>query len=269
MVCLISLAVIASCTSSNTQNVSVRPSAVLGVSSSDVAALEENLAQATSQEIEGVKFTLGTIAGRPVVTAWTGVGKVNTAVVTTLLIEHFEPTRVIHTGIAGGIDPNLEPGDIVIAKQTAHHDMGYIGAEGFEPGGVKNRFAEDTNPTFFPADPNVLAVAQQAGGRTRFDPISHRNGQRPPRVVTGTIVTGDVFVASKSKCEELAGRFEADAVDMEGAAVAQICYQQAVSHLIIRSIADKADESAVVDKQRFYTQAAENAAALVRNILEN
>jgi adenosylhomocysteine nucleosidase len=243
--------------------------AVLGVSNADVAGLEEELTQAASQEIEGVTFTLGSLAGRRVVIAWTGVGKVNAAMVTTLLIEHFKPTSIIQTGIAGGIDPNLEPGDIVVARQTAHHDMGYIGPDGFEPGGVKNRLTEEVNPTFFPADPNLLATAERAAGRTRFDPIAHRNGERPPRVIVGTIATGDTFVASKAKCEELAGEFDADAVDMEGAAVAQICHQRGVPHLILRSIADKADASAVVDKQRFYALAAENAAALVQSILEN
>ncbi len=269
IVCLISLTLIASCTPLNTRGSSVRPAAVLGVSSSDVAGLEEGLTQAASQEIEGVKFTSGRIAGRPVVVAWTGVGKVNAAMVATLLIEHFQPTQVIHTGIAGGVDPNLEPGDIVIAKQTAHHDMGYIGPEGFEAGGVRNRLTEENNPTFFPADPNLLAVAERAAGGTSFDPIAHRNGQRPPHVVVGTVVTGDTFVASKTKCQELAETLQAGAVDMEAAAVAQICHQRGVPHLVLRSIADKADESAVVDKQKFYSLAAENAVRLVVAILRS
>jgi adenosylhomocysteine nucleosidase len=243
--------------------------AVLGVSAQDVAELEAKLAEAVSLEIEGVMFTSGRIAGRPVVVAWTGVGKVNAAMVATLLIEHFKPTQVILTGIAGAVDPNLEPGDIVLAGRTAHHDMGYVGAGGMEPGGVRNRLTEETNPTFFPADPSLLALARQAAGVTGFDPIAHRNGQRPPRVVVGTLVTGDLFVASKAKCRELAEMLEADAVDMEGAAVAQICYQRGIGHLVLRSIADKADESAVVDKQKFYALAARNSAKLVAGILEN
>jgi len=250
------------------QNTTARPAAVLGVTAQDVAELDARLAEAVSLEIEGIDFASGRIAGRPVVVAWTGVGKVNAAMVTTLLIEHFKPAKVILTGIGGGVDPNLGPGDIVLAKQTAHHDMGYWGPSGMEPGGVKNRLADETNPTFFPADPDLLAAAKAAGAATSLDPIAHRDGQRPPRVVVGTVVTGDVFVASKTKCMELAETFEADAVDMEGAAVAQVCYQRGTPHLIIRSIADKADSSAVVDKQKFYALAAKNAAALVQKILE-
>lgn len=269
IVCLASLVPLASCASLHTQASSPRPTAVLGVTAQDVSEIQAKLTEPVLLEIEGVAFTAGRVAGRSVVVGWTGVGKVNAAMVTTLLIEHFKPTRVILTGIAGAIDPNLEPGDIVIGNQTAHHDMGYIGPAGMEPGGVRNRLTDDTNPTFFPADPNLLAAARQAAGVTSFDPIAHRNGQRSPRVVVGTIVTGDTFVASKIKCQELAETLEADAVDMEGAAVAQICYQRGIGCLVLRSIADKADESAVVDKQKFYALAARNSAALVRRILEH
>jgi len=261
---------VASCTSvSPPAKAPACPAAVLGVTDQDVAELEQTLTEPVSLEIEGIKFTSGRISGRPVVVAWTGVGKVNAAMVATLLIEHFEPTQVLLTGIAGGVDPNLEPGDIVVAKQTAHHDMGYWGPVGMEPGGVRNRLTDETNPTFFPADPGLLAYAQHAASMTKLDPIAHRNGKRAPRVVVGTVVTGDTFVASGTKCQELAETLQADAVDMEAAAVAQICHQRGIPHLVLRSIADKADQSAVVDKQKFYSLAAQNASRLVIAILKN
>jgi len=270
VVCLALPSMIASCTSvSPPPKASIRPAAVLGVTDQDVASLEQALTEAVSLEIEGIRFTSGRIAGRPVVVAWTGVGKVNAAMVATLLIEHFEPTQILLTGIAGGVDPNLEPGDIVIARRTAHHDMGYWGPVGMEPGGVRNRLTEETNPTFFPADPGLLACAQHAANATKLDPIAHHNGERPPRVVVGTVVTGDTFVASRTKCQELAETLQAGAVDMEAAAVAQICHQRSIPHLALRSIADKADQSAVVDKQRFYSLAAQNASRLVIAILKN
>lgn len=269
IVCLAMVSLAASCTHLLARSVPAPPVAVLGVSSQDVAELEARLADLTSREVEGIRFVSGEIAGRSVVIAWTGVGKVNAAMVATLLIEHFHPAQIMLTGIAGAVDPNLEPGDIVIAKQTAHHDMGSYWSDDIEPGGVRNRLAEGTNPIFFPADPNLLVVAERVAGATRFDPIDHRNGQRLPRVVTGTVVTGDTFIASKDKCAELVEKFEADAVEMEGAAVAQICYQRGIACLVIRSIADKADESAVVDKQKFYALAAKNSAKFVAGILEN
>jgi adenosylhomocysteine nucleosidase len=267
LVCLALILPVASCTSRSTRD--ARPVAVLGAFDREVSLLGESLTGAETREIEGISFTSGRIAGRPVVVAWTGVGKVNAALVTTLLLEHFRPGQVIFTGIAGAVDPNLEPGDLVIARQTAHHDMGTWWSEGIEHGGVRNRLTGSTNPVFFPADPNLLAVASRAAQATTFDPIAHRNGRRPPRVVVGTIVTGDTFIMSTDKCAELAEKLGADAVEMEGAAVAQICYQRGIACLVIRSIADKADESAVVDKQKFYALAAENSAKLVAGILKN
>jgi adenosylhomocysteine nucleosidase len=241
--------------------------AVLGAANQEVTLLRSMLTDAKVQEIEGIEFVSGRIGAEPVVLAWTGVGKVNAAMTTTLLLEHFRPRRVLFTGIAGGVDPNLEPGDIVIAKQTAYHDMGTLWSQGIEYGGVKSRMTGEPNPVFFPADPVLLAAAEKAAKSTTFGSVELRTGRRPPRVVVGTVVTGDVFVASKAKSAELAKELGAGAVEMEGAAVAQLCYQRGIGCLVIRSISDKADRSAVMDKQLFYTMAAKNSAGLVVKIV--
>jgi adenosylhomocysteine nucleosidase len=269
VVCLAATVLACSCTPVARRDTPSGTLAVLGAFDQEVSLLEKMLTDAETREIEGIPFVSGRIGDRSVVVAWTGVGKVNAAMVATLLVEHFEPTGVFVTGIAGAVDPNLEPGDIVIARQTAYHDMGSYWPEGIEPGGVKNRLTGETNPVFFPADPNLLTAAEQAAPKTTLDPITHRNGRRSPRVVVGTIVTGDTFVASKEKCAELAEKLDADAVEMEGAAVAQICYQRQIGCVVIRSIADKADQGAVVDKQKFYAQAAKNSAQLVAATLES
>lgn len=269
IVCLISMVLAPSCRRPREQDVPTGTLAVLGAFEQEVSLLGEMLTAAESRSIEGITFTSGRLDGRPIVLAWTGVGKVNAAMTTTLLLEHFQPAQVILTGIAGGVDPNLQPGDIVIAEQTAHHDMGILWSEGVEHGGVKNRLTGDTNPVFFPADPNLLAVARRAAERATFEPVSRKTGDQPPRTLCGTVVTGDTFVASESKCTELAEKLGADAVEMEGAAVAQLCYQRGIGCLIIRSIADKADESAIVDKQKFYATAAKNSATLVARMIED
>ncbi len=267
VICLVLAVAACSCTPAASQEDSPTRLAVLGAFDQEVALLGTMLTDVRSRRIEGIEFVSGRVGDRSVVIAWTGVGKVNAAMVTTLLIEHFKPAQVVFTGIAGAVDPNLEPGDIVIAGQTAYHDMGSWWPEGIEPGGVKNRLTGETNPVFFPADPNLLAAAERAGRQTQFDPIAHRNGSRSPKVVVGTVVTGDTFVSSKERCVELADKLDADAVEMEGAAVAQVCYQRGIGCVVIRSIADKADEGAVVDKQKFYAMAAKNSATLVAAIL--
>lgn len=260
----ISLALLlTSCTTAPKPAVPSPPLAVLGSAQQEVALLRGMMTEAGAQEIEGIEFTAGRIGTEPVVLAWTGVGKVNAAMTTTLLLEHFQPHRVIFTGIAGGVDPNLEPGDIVIAQRTAYHDMGTLVSGGIDYGGVRSRMTGEPNPVFFPADPGLLAVARRAAGGMVFGAVGLQTGERPPKVVVGTVVTGDVFVASKEKSAELAKDLGACAVEMEGAAVAQLCYQREVGCLVIRSISDKADRSAVMDKQLFYTMAAKNSAGLV------
>jgi adenosylhomocysteine nucleosidase len=266
-VCLALTVLLACCHSLPRREVPSNTLAVLGAFKPEVSLLEKMLTDARTQEIEGIDFMSGRLGDKPVVVVWTGVGKVNAAMTTTLLLEHFKPARVLFTGIAGAIDPNLEPGDIVIAKRTAYHDMGTLSSEGIEPGGVKSRLTGDNNPVFFPGDPSLLTAADCAARKAALDPIARQSGRRPPKIVTGTIVTGDTFVASKEKSDELREKLGADAVEMEGAAVAQVCYQRGVGCLVIRSMSDKADESAVMDKQMFYSLAAKNSAGLVTGII--
>lgn len=241
--------------------------AILGAFRREVTLLEDRLADRRDRSIEGIRFASGKLNGQAVVAAWTGVGKVNAAMTTTLLIEHFKPKHVIFTGIAGAVNPELRPGDIVIAKKTAHHDMGTVWPEGLFFKGVKSRLDGLENPVFFPADEGLVKFAQRAADHTDLEAVETVAGRRKPRIIKGVVVTGDVFVASAEKCAELRKRLDADAVEMEGAAVAQICYQRRIGCLVIRSISDNADEGAVFDKQMFYLLAARNSAGLVAEMV--
>jgi len=241
--------------------------AIIGAFRAEVTLLQDELTDRQEHIIEGIKFAAGKLNGRDVVIVWTGVGKVNAAMTTTLLIEHFKPKEIIFTGIAGGVDPNLQPGDIVIAHKTAHHDMGTIWPEGLFFRGVKNPLTNMRNPVFFRADEKLVKLAERAGKKAAFRKIETVDGPREPRVLTGVVVTGDAFVASEKKCQELRKRLDADAVEMEGAAVAQICHQRNIPHVVIRSLSDNADAGAVVDKQMFYILAAENSSSLVSEMM--
>ena len=268
--CICSVAIITLSTSCHPapRTVHAEPvTAVLGAFEREVTLLEDQLAGRQEHEIEGIRFVTGRLNGQSAVVAWTGVGKVNAAMTTTLLIEHFKPKQIIFTGIAGAVNPELRPGDIVIAEKTAHHDMGTVWPEGLFVKGVKSRLDGMENPVFFPADPRLVRFAQQAADRAALERIETTEGDRAPRIIKGIIVTGDAFIASADKCAELRKKLEADAVEMEGAAVAQICYQRGIGHLVIRSISDNADEGAVLDKQMFYILAARNSADLVADIV--
>ena len=273
VVCVSVLLLLSSCSSpiqeiGEVKEVSSEPfTAILGAFEREITLLEDELTDTQEQRIEGIKFVSGELSGKRVVIAFTGIGKVNAAMTTTLLIEHFQPDKVIFTGIAGAVNRQLQPGDIVIAEKTAHHDMGTIWPEGLFHKGVKNRLDGWENPVFFPADEQLLELAERAAEQIELGTIRMSTTERAPKIVKGVVVTGDAFIASTDKCTELRKKLGADAVEMEGAAVAQICYQRQIGYLVIRSISDKADEGAVLDKQTFYIMAAKNSAGLVAEIV--
>lgn len=185
----------------------------------------------------------------------------------TLVIEHFRPNRVIFTGVAGGLNPELQLGDIVVAEKTAQHDLGRLESAEIESMGVKNPINGKRNPLFFPADPRLLQIAETALEGIELNPFQTPQGQRHPRIIKGTVVTGDVFVAYDAKKTALHKNFNADAVEMEGAAVAQICWQHNVPCLVIRSLSDNAGANASEDFKKYYKIAARNSAALVTRII--
>ncbi|GAB3172119.1 5'-methylthioadenosine/adenosylhomocysteine nucleosidase [Telluribacter humicola] len=247
---------------SNAQIYKSRPvTALLGAFDDEVKLLEQSVKKAKKHTIHGIQFTTGELNGRQVVIALTGVGKVNAAMTTTLALQTFKPSEVIFTGIAGGINPELLPGDIVIGKETSHHDFGYITFQKQATRQTRNPITGEFNPDFFPADSSLLNKTLTAVSKVTLQPTSA--SRRVPRVITGRIVTGDVFVSSAEKVEQLRRDFGADATEMEGAAVAQVCWQQQVPCIVIRSLSDKADGNAREDMLNFVKVAARNSAALV------
>ena len=243
------------------------PVAILGAFDEEVTILEEQLVNPKTHTIEGIQFLTGTLNEQNVVIARTGVGKVNAAMTATLVIEHFRPNRVIFTGVAGGLNPDLQIGDIVIAEKTAQHDLGRLESVKIENTGVRNPINGRRNPVFFPADPGLLQITQTVLADIKLNPFQTPQGQRYPRITKGTVVTGDLFVASEAKKTVLHKNLGADAVEMEGAAVAQICWQHDVPCLVIRSLSDNANANASEDFRKYYKIAAHNSAALVTRII--
>ena len=237
--------------------------AIIGAFDEEIRLLRKRMEDTGTHTVLGITFTTGILNGRSVVLAETGVGKVNAAMTTTLLLDHFKPEEVIFTGIAGGLNPDLLPGDVIIAEKVAQHDLGEFTTNGFVAKGFRNPVDGKRNPVFFPSDSTLVKLSQQAATNAEFAPVKTIKGERQPKSITGIIVTGDIFVASDKKKKELRKRFSADAVEMEGAAVAQICYQQGVPLVVVRSLSDTADRNAQAEVKMFYRTAARNSAELV------
>src|SRR5262249_25334961 len=160
---------------------------------------ERQLAGKKERTIQGVRFATGALKGRPVVVAHSGMGEVNAAMTATLIVDHFQPGHVLFTGIAGGVNPDLGPGDIVIGRPTTYHDYGEPPPKGFRPPQPVTPLTRKPTPLSFDADAGLLAEAEKASAGLDLAPVKTGKGVRAPRVVTGVIVTGNMFVASPTK----------------------------------------------------------------------
>jgi len=233
--------------------------AILGAFPPEVALIHDRILQKKELIFQNIRFTTGLLNGRRVVLAQTGMGKVNAAIATTLLIEHFNPREVLFTGIAGGTDPELSPGDLVIGSLVAYHDYGTITPDSMFLRSTRNPVSMQENPIYFASTPSLVMLAQKVSDKL----VLHQIGGRSPKIVTGTIVTGDVFVSSRKTTQYMHQKMNAEATEMEGAAIAQTCWQQKVPFVVIRSLSDDAGNKASADVASFYKIAAENSAAMV------
>ncbi len=237
--------------------------AVLGAFAEEVNILKAQVQQKKLRTIQGIQFVQGILNGRRVVIAQTGIGKVNAAITTTLMLDHFNPQQVIFTGIAGGVNPDLSPGDIVIGTLVAYHDYGTITPDSMLIRPTRNPSTMIENPIYFRSDSNLVLIAGQVAANVKLENITHLNRSLKPTIIQGTIITGDVFVSSATATKELRKKTNADATEMEGASVAQACWQQKVPYIIIRSLSDNAGDNAYDDVKKFYEVAARNSAGLV------
>ncbi|MCF2492398.1 5'-methylthioadenosine/adenosylhomocysteine nucleosidase [Dyadobacter chenhuakuii] len=240
---------------------------VLGAFPPELVLLQSRMEEKKDTIIQQIRFTKGKLNGRQIVLAQTGIGKVNAAITTTLMIEHFKPREIIFSGIAGGIDPALNPGDIVIGTHVTYHDFGMAEDNGMQYWSTKNPATMLENPRSFVCDSTLVKKALAVSKGLTFSKIKRDNGSFEPAVKQGIIVTGDVFVSSEIITKRLREELNAAATEMEGAAIAQTCYQQNTPFLIIRSLSDNANEKAQNDIMAFYDIAAHNAATLVMAVV--
>ncbi len=222
--------------------------AIIGAMDYEVNLLIEKMHDVKTYQLAGGAYYSGLLNGKSAVLAVSGIGKVNAALCTQLMISHFGVSHVINSGIAGALKGYLNPQDIVISSDLAYHDMD-VTAFGRYDYGIIPRMKQ----SYFVADPKMVQIAERAV-RSKLSDCS---------VYCDRIVSGDAFVANAARKDFILEHFNAAATEMEGAAIAHTCYLNDIPFVVIRAISDRADGSAEVDFNEFAKKAAANSALIV------
>lgn len=231
----------------------MKKTGIIGAMEIEVARLKQDMTVQRTVAKAGMEFFEGELKGSPVVVVKSGIGKVNAAVCTQILIDDFGVEAVVNTGIAGSLNPEINIGDIVISTDVVHHDMDAV-SFGYEPGQIPQMEVFS-----FQADPKLAACAEAVCRKVNPE----------VQVFRGRVASGDQFVAERKVKERIATTFHGFCTEMEGAAIAQTAYLNKVPFVILRAISDKADDSASVDYPVFEKKAAEHCVNLVEGMLES
>jgi adenosylhomocysteine nucleosidase len=198
----------------------------------------------------------GTLEGRPVVIAASGVGKVRAAVTATLLVERFGCRALVLSGVAGGLAEDARIGDIVVAERVIDIDYGRLTPEGrivYQPG-VLPIPEQKPDPGYVLPEPLLARVRE-------------RLAQLEPDARLGTVLTADAYLASPADRDQLAGEWDGLAIEMEGSALCGVAERFEVPWLVVRALSDRAGEDSLDDFATFVESAAADSARLVQELL--
>jgi len=226
-----------------------------------ISAMEEELVRLRDRfepdqmvKQAGLEFFFGELAGQKVVLLRCGVGKVNAAVATQLLIDRFGVDAVIFTGLAGSLVPHLKRGDVVVSNMVVQHDID-LTAFGRRPGEIPDL------ARMIDADPKLIHLAADA-----TEAVITESGEKRQMTV-GTIATGDSFVSDPERIRWLQREFGAIVTEMEGGAVGQVCQMNRVPFVVIRVISDGSGGGAAGEFIMFLDEASDLTCRIVTRSL--
>ena len=223
-----------------------------------IAAMKEEMQEIKNimndieeQKIFELNFIKGTINNCDVVLVEGGIGKVNAARVTQILIDNFEINAIINVGSAGSSNDELNIGDIVIGEKLVQHDFD-ITAFGHPKGHISNigQFVESDNILIEKMKQNISEMED-----------------REFKIKIGTIASGDIFCTELNMKEKIRSKFDADAIEMEGAAIAQVCKLDNIPFIVIRSISDKPNGNNNITFDQFLEMASKRCAKIIKEFL--
>ncbi|MCX7902999.1 MAG: 5'-methylthioadenosine/adenosylhomocysteine nucleosidase [Caloramator sp.] len=224
---------------------------IIGAMEEEILKLKEMMKVDRIEKKANMEFYKGILFDKDVVVVRSGIGKVNAAICSQILIDDFNVDIVINTGVAGRVNEKLNPGDVVISKDLVQHDVDGTCID-YKPGQIPRM-----DDYIFKADEKLINLALES-----TKDIEHF------KVHIGRIATGDQVIADSKKLIWLKETFDALAVEMEGAAIAHACYVNNIPFVVIRSISDFADENHVADYEKYINIAIENSISILTNMLK-
>lgn len=227
---------------------------IIGAMDIEVDGLKDLMEIEEIEETAGMKYYKGTLYGDKIIVVQCGIGKVNAGICTQTLISKYHVKCIINTGVAGALSKDLDIGDIVISTKVLQHDFDV------SPIGYKRGEIPYTGVVEFPADRGLIDKLQDAI-TTSVVGASVREG---------VICTGDQFIDTMEKKQQILEYFsDGICCEMEGGAIAQVCYLNGVPFVILRCISDNTRGDAPADYEKFKEMAAERNIAVLEQLLKD
>jgi adenosylhomocysteine/aminodeoxyfutalosine nucleosidase len=223
--------------------------AIMGAMPEEVAPILEKLGNYKTTEYAGNKYYEATYKGVDLVVAYSKIGKVFSTLTAATMIQHFGAQKLLFSGVAGAVSPELKVGDLVVATKLAQHDLDITAfghPHGFVPEGS----------VYVEADKSMIELSKE---------VASSMGKK---VKEGIIATGDQFVANVERKNFIAETFNAAALEMEGASVAVVCNALNVPFFILRAISDAADMDASFSFDEFLETSAVESAEFVMKMVD-
>lgn len=215
---------------------------------------------AKSGKLAVFPFVHGVLLGRPVVTAVTGVGVTNAAMVTALFLQEFKPAEVIVSGTGSRFNPRIRTGDTVISTRTIHHAAGSLTDQGMVYRKVRGPLEGQMTSWQYSPDPRLLKLAKASIPGYEAEPVTANGETYRPAVLTGVVTASDLFGVSAAKIEDMRAKLNPDIMEMESAAIAQVCTQFGVPHIVFRAGSNRTQPDPGNDYRKLGQTAAHAAA---------
>jgi adenosylhomocysteine nucleosidase len=241
---------------------------VIGAMPSELVPIRAQLQDKSQDTLACFPYQAGSVCGLQVLTVVCGVGVTNGAMVATLFAHHFNPEQVIVTGTGSRFNPALETGDVVISKRTVHHAAGSLTDSGMVYRPVRGPLPRSMTPYAYSPDKRLYKLALSAIESYSPRQVTANGKTYTPRVLPGIVTASDLFGVSKAKIADMKRKLDPDIMEMESAAIAQVCWQLGVPHIVFRAGSNLTQSDPGEDYRRLGQTAAASAARWTLHFIE-